>query len=150
MINGYKRQDVSQFQATATRLYGPMIGASQGALVVEAAVVHVHRMPGQGTLRFDAPGTFVSGNANLADLGHPGKPFLGPDFFPDATSWGYRVLGLLEYNNVIGPVNLIPNFSWQHDVTGTSPGPGGNFIEGRKALTLGVRGHLPERVGSLA
>ena len=49
------------------------------------------------------------------------------------------MLGLLEYNNVIGPVNLIPNFSWQHDVTGTSPGPGGNFIEGRKALTLGVR-----------
>ena len=139
LIRGYKRQDVSQFQVTFTRLFGPMFGANQGALVGEAAVVHVHRMPAQGKLRFDAPGTFVSGNVALAELGHPGKEVLGPDFFPTATSWGYRLLGLLEYNNAIGPVNLIPNFSFQHDVSGISPGPGGNFIEGRKALTLGVR-----------
>ncbi|MFK8016924.1 MAG: DUF1302 domain-containing protein [Gammaproteobacteria bacterium] len=139
VINGFRRQDVSQFQVTATRLFGPMFGASQGALVAEAAVVHVHRMPDQSEIRFDAPGTFVSGNEALADLGHPGKPFLGEEFFPDATSYGYRLLGLLEYNNVIGPINLIPNFSYQHDVEGISPGPGGNFIEGRKALTFGVR-----------
>ncbi len=139
VINGFKRQDVSQFQVTATRLFGPMLGANQGALVAEAAVVHVHRMPDQDVLRFDAAGTFVSGNAFLADIGHPGKPFLGPEFFPTATSYGYRLLGLLEYNNAIGPINLIPNFSWQHDLDGISPGPGGNFIEGRKALTLGVR-----------
>ena len=140
VINGFKRQDVSQFQVTATRLFGPMMGAAQGALVAEAAVVHVHRMPEQDILRFDAAGTFVSGNADLAAIGHPGKAFLGPEFFPTATSYGYRLLGLLEYNNVIGSVNLIPNFSWQHDLEGISPGPGGNFIEGRKALTLGVRG----------
>ncbi|MFK7886027.1 MAG: DUF1302 domain-containing protein [Gammaproteobacteria bacterium] len=139
VINGFKRQNVSQFQVTATRLFGPMFGANQGALVAEAAVVHVHKMPSQGVLRFDAPGTFVSGNAALGDLAHPGKEILGPEFFPTATSYGYRLLGLLEYNNAIGPVNLIPNFSFQHDVRGTSPGPGGNFLEGRKALTLGVR-----------
>jgi hypothetical protein len=139
IINGFKRQDVSQLQFTATRLFGPMLGANQGALVAEAAVVHVHKMPDQDVLRFDAPGTFVSGNAALGELAHPGKPILGPEFFPTATSYGYRVLGLLEYNNAIGPVNLIPNFSFQHDVNGTTPGPGGNFIEGRKALTLGVR-----------
>ncbi len=90
-------------------------------------------------LRFDAPGTFVSGNADLAELGHPGKDLLPPEFFPTATSYGYRIIGLLEYNNALGPINLVPNFSWQHDVNGISPGPGGNFIEGRKALTLGLR-----------
>ncbi|HKK16214.1 MAG TPA: DUF1302 family protein, partial [Gammaproteobacteria bacterium] len=31
-----------------------------------------------------------------------------------------------------------PRFSWRHDVHGISPGPGGNFIEGNKAVTLGV------------
>ncbi|MEM6639254.1 MAG: DUF1302 domain-containing protein [Pseudomonadota bacterium] len=141
LIRGFRRQDVSQFQVTLTRLFGPMFGANQGALVAEGAVVHVHRMPLQSELRFDAPGTFVSGNQALGDLAHPGKEVLSTDFFPTATSYGYRVLGLLEYNNAIGPVNLIPNFSWQHDVSGISPGPAGNFIEGRKALTVGVRGN---------
>ena len=139
IINGFRRLDVSQFQVTATRLFGPLFGANQGALVAEAAVVHVHRMPDKDTLRFDAPGTFVSGNAALGELAHPGKPILAPQFFPDATSYGYRLLGLLEYNNALGPINLIPNFSFQHDLKGVSPGPGGNFIEDRKALTLGIR-----------
>ena len=139
IINGYKRQDVSQFQFTATKLFGPMLGASQGALLFEGAYVHVHRMPSQNELRFDAPGTFVSGNEFVGELAHPGKPVLSSDWFPTANSWGYRIFGLLEYNNAIGPVNLSPRFSFQHDVDGISPGPGGNFIEGRKAVTLGVR-----------
>ena len=35
-------------------------------------------------------------------------------------------------------MNLLPRFSWAHDVDGTSPGPGGSFIDGRQALTLGL------------
>ena len=35
-------------------------------------------------------------------------------------------------------VNLKPNVAWSHDVSGYSPGPGGNFEEGRKAVSLGV------------
>ncbi len=38
----------------------------------------------------------------------------------------------------MGGFNVSPRFAWQHDVDGISPGPGGNFIEGRKALTLGL------------
>jgi Protein of unknown function (DUF1302) len=33
---------------------------------------------------------------------------------------------------------MTPRFSFAQDVSGTSPGPGGNFIEGRKALTVGL------------
>jgi hypothetical protein len=62
--------------------------------------------------------------------------------FPDSTSWGYRLAGRLEYPNLIGGWNLIPRFSWTHDVKGTSPGPGGNFIEGRNGLTLGMAATL--------
>ncbi|MGH8308339.1 MAG: DUF1302 family protein, partial [Steroidobacteraceae bacterium] len=32
--------------------------------------------------------------------------------------------------------------SWQHDVDGTTPGPGGSFVEGRYGLTLGVAANL--------
>ena len=50
---------------------------------------------------------------------------------------GYVIAGRLDYNNAFGPVNLSPRFSFAHDVDGISPGPGGNFIDGRKALTIG-------------
>jgi hypothetical protein len=91
-------------------------------------------------LRYNAPGTSVSGNPELASR-HFGE--VEPaDRFPDGTSWGYRLAGRLEYPNLIGAWNLVPRFSWTHDVAGTSPGPGGNFVEGRHGLTLGVSGNL--------
>ena len=31
-----------------------------------------------------------------------------------------------------------PRIAFNHDVEGTTPGPGGNFLEGRKSGTLGV------------
>jgi hypothetical protein len=40
--------------------------------------------------------------------------------------------------NAFGGFNVSPRFAWQHDVDGVSPSPGGNFIEGRTALTLGL------------
>jgi hypothetical protein len=46
--------------------------------------------------------------------------------------------GRFEYNNAFGAVSMIPRFSFAQDVSGISPGPGGNFIEGRKSLTLGL------------
>jgi hypothetical protein len=39
---------------------------------------------------------------------------------------------------VFAGVNLKPNVAWSHDVEGYSPGPGGNFEEGRKAVSLGL------------
>jgi hypothetical protein len=31
-----------------------------------------------------------------------------------------------------------PRVAFNHDVTGITPGPGGNFIAGRKSITLGA------------
>jgi hypothetical protein len=42
----------------------------------------------------------------------------------------------------MGPWNILPRFNWQHDVSGTTPGPGGNFVEGRYGLTVGVEANL--------
>ena len=57
----------------------------------------------------------------------------------DATSWGYRLATRLDYNNAIGAVNLFPYLQFQHDVGGNSPSPSGSFVEGRTAVTLGLR-----------
>ncbi len=48
------------------------------------------------------------------------------------------MLSRLEYNNVIGAVGFQPTLAFSHDVDGTTPGPGGNFVEERKAITAAM------------
>jgi len=144
-VQGYIERDVTQVQTTATKLFGPTLGASQWVLLGEVGVTYVHDMPDKDELRLNGPGTPISGNETvtseyLAATGtelHYGE--LEPaSAFADDTSWGYRLVTKLDYNNAIGAITLSPRVAWQHDVDGTSPGPGGNFVEGRKAVTLGV------------
>ena len=134
-VPGFIRRDVSQFQATASRVFGPRFKADQLIVLGEFAVTHVHDMPGKNNLRLDAPGTSLPGNPFIA--GAAGVPTESNDF-ADATSWGYRLVGRLDYSNVLGALNVSPRIAWRHDVSGITPGPGGNFIEGNKAITLGV------------
>ncbi len=137
-IPGTRLLDVTQVQTTVTKLFGPVMGADQGVLLWEGAMTQVHSMPDQDELRFEGPGTYVSGNPFLGNAAHPGKPIEEPEHFADATSWGYRLVGRLDFLNAFAGFNVSPRFAWQHDVDGVSPGPGGNFIEGRTALTLGL------------
>lgn len=122
-VRGYVRRDVSQIQATATRVFPPVLGADALAFVTEAAVMHVHSMT-------DEP---LEGPARASQLGDD------EDADADATSWGYRMAARLDYNNAIGAVNLFPYVQWRHDVNGNSPAPSGQFSEGLTALTLGLR-----------
>ena len=140
-IQGYIEKDVSQVQMTVTKLFGPTIGADQFTFVSEVGMTHVHSMPSKSTLRLEAPGTYVTGNPNQANDprgAHYGKPAENSDAFADATSWGYRAVAKLDFNNAIGAVTLSPRIAWAHDVDGNSPGPGGNFLEDRRAITFGL------------
>ena len=44
----------------------------------------------------------------------------------------------LDYLSLIGAWNFSPRFVWSQDVDGTTPGPGGNFVDGRSGATFGV------------
>ena len=123
-IQGYVERNVSQIQATATRVFGPAMGADAIVFVTEAALMHVHDMPDKSTTPIESPagGTLATGDADA-----------------DATSWGYRIAARLDYNNAIGAANLFPYMQFLHDVSGNSPAPSGPFVEGRTALTLGIR-----------
>ncbi len=159
VIHGYKEMDVSQAQMTATKTFGPTFGANQFVMVGEIGVSHVHNMPSKDELRFESAATYVSGNTTHVDvtlpgdpptvipgggpeLGpvvvHPGKPAEPDSAFADDTSWGYRIVTKMDFNDAIGAITLSPRIAWQHDVDGNSPGPGGNFLEGRKAITFGL------------
>ncbi|MFQ5349829.1 MAG: DUF1302 domain-containing protein [Thermoanaerobaculia bacterium] len=135
-VPGIRRVDVSQFQMTLTKVLGPTLGADQGVFLFEGAVTQAD-LPSKDELRFEGPATYVSGNPLLASA-HAGKPIEPADRFADDQSWGYRLAGRLDYLNAVGGFNVSPRFAWQHDVEGISPGPGGNFIEDRTALTLGL------------
>ncbi len=138
-IPGFIERNVTQVQMTATKIFGPMLGANQFALIGEAALTHVHDMPSKSELRLEAPGAYLSGNDALKAFHAAGAGLVeDEDNFADATSWGYQIRGRLTYNNAIGAVNLSPRLAWRHDVKGNTPGPGGNFLEGRNAVTLGV------------
>ncbi|HEY5718873.1 MAG TPA: DUF1302 family protein, partial [Gammaproteobacteria bacterium] len=150
VVAGWERFDVWQGQFTLTKAFPPMLGAAQVVTVLEAGYTHVEKFPdktlggpnGRG-LRFNGPGTSVSGNAELGPGKHPGYNALEPlDRFADADSWGYRVAVRLDYLGLVGPWNVSPRIVWSHDVEGTTPGPGGNFVEGRYGLTLGVNANL--------
>ena len=120
-VQGYVEREVSQVQATGTRVFGPMAGADALVVVGEAALMHVHDMPDE-PVESPAGGTLGEVEADA-----------------DATSWGYRLAVRLDYNNAIGATHLYPYAQFLHDVSGNSPAPSGPFIEGRTALTVGVR-----------
>jgi hypothetical protein len=143
VVQGWGEFDVWQAQITATKAFPPMLGASQLVAVVEAGVTEVDGMPDKLTggpngrgLRLNGPGTSVSGNAELASRHF--NEVEPQDRFADATSWGYRAALRLDYLGLIGAWNFSPRFVWSHDVSGTTPGPGGNFVEGRYGATFGV------------
>ncbi len=138
-IQGHIDRDVSQYQMTATKIFGQVLKADQAVLLGEWAITHIHNMPSKSVLRLDAPGTATTGNA--AHIGVlTGHVLEEADNFADSTSWGYRLAGRLDYNNALfGSVNLQPRFAWRHDVSGITPGPGGNFLAGRKVITLGLK-----------
>ena len=153
-VPGWGRYDVIQAQMTGTKVFGPMLGASQLVAVLEAGYTHVFDMPDKLTggpngrgLRFNGPGTSLSGNAELwqAHVGAYAVPFneVEPqDRFADPDSWGYRLALRMDYLSLIGPWNVSPRVVWSHDVDGTTPGPGGNFVEGRYGITVGFNANL--------
>ncbi|MGD9599499.1 MAG: DUF1302 domain-containing protein [Steroidobacteraceae bacterium] len=146
-IRGWERHDVGQFQFTATKVFANVLRASQLVLVGEAGVTHIFGFEDQLTggpngrgLRYNGPATVVSGNETLASRHF--NEVEPQDRFADATSWGYRIAGRLEYPNLVGPWNVLPRVAFQHDVSGITPGPGGNFQEGRYGVTVGVGANL--------
>jgi hypothetical protein len=150
VIEGFGRYDVWQYQMTATKAFAQVLGAQQLILLAEAGVTDIPDLPstttggpnGQG-IRFETPGTNVSGNAALAGLQFGEVEPQGR--FPTKMSWGFVALGKLEYPNLVGPWNVSPRLVYSQDVKGTSPGPGGNFIEGRYSLQAGIGADLENR-----
>ena len=152
-LHGYNRKEVTQFQTTFTHFFDQVMGASRLTTIGEIGVTHVGGLESKSQARYGrdpvfGPGTLPGGfcnalnNSTANGAGLPNAAGLNTncnnDGYTTATSWGYRARAIWEYPDVFAGVNLKPNVAWSHDVKGYSPGPGGNFEEGRKAVSLGL------------
>ncbi len=160
-IQGWIPGKVAQYNLGATRVLGPnenWIGADQVILIYEFAGTHVLNMPDFDELQIEGPLTaYTHASAGADGTGADGSRLacstnptcsLGADglrfnptqaprnAYADAFSWGYRIVGRIAYESVLPGISVQPLFIWAHDINGNSPGPAGNFVEGRKALNL--------------
>ncbi len=160
-IQGWIPGRVAQYNLGATRVLGASenwIGADQVILLYEVAATHVLNMPDFDELQIEGPLTaYTHASAGADGSGADGSRLacssnptctVGPDglrfnpyqtprsAYADAFSWGYRIVGRIAYESVLPGISIQPLFIWAHDINGNSPGPAGNFVEGRKALNL--------------
>lgn len=161
-IQGYQRFKDFNFNFGATRVLGSTenwIGADQVILLYEVGAEWIPTMPAYDHLVLDAPNTNYGPTAGADGSGATNPATqrqacstspdcsLGPDGlrfnphqqdltgFPDKFSWGYRIIALISYENVILPsIGVKPLLQFKQDVQGTSPGPAGNFVAGRKEV----------------
>jgi len=143
LIKGYHEVSSWQAQATLTKLFGPnnFLRSNELAFVAEAGLNYVSDLHDFHTLRFNGSATDTGGGADVFS-GHFNNPVTEPDGFADDFSWGYRLLARADYNNAIGAWTVSPRVAWAHDVEGTTPGPGGAFVDGSKVLTVAVAFNL--------
>ena len=158
-LHGYNRKEITQLQTTFTHFFDQVMGAERLTLVGEVGVTHVGGLESSSDVRYGRDPVYGPGelpatgglntcsqilNPNTIAGAGPGASTANlsrnctNDGFTTATSWGYRMRAIWDYNDVFAGVNLKPNVAWSHDVDGYSPGPGANFEEGRKAVSLGM------------
>jgi len=142
---GYDQYDVSQIQMTAIKFVDQIMGASRLTFVGEVGATYVHDLPDVDEIRYGRSDQLGFGltDAGLAACEAANALSAGwvcdKEGYTTSFSWGYRMRTSLLYNDVFAGVNLTPQLALSHDVKGFAPGPGANFVEGRKSVGLSVR-----------
>jgi Protein of unknown function (DUF1302) len=165
-VQGYELKNTWHFDVVANQVlpsaWTSLLKASVASLTVEAGADYVPGLEnkytggpeGFGVRYASSAGTALSGNPNLGGFSqfpavngqcvptayaNPRGQCVEPGSeFASTFAWGYVVNGNVEYDNLIGAWNLTPHFTWSQDVSGNSPAPGGAFVSGRYASTVGI------------
>lgn len=140
---GFVFSDTWQAQFTVSHVFGPMFGSDNFVLLGEAGYVNIMDFPDPNVVRLNAPGTARTPSLEPTPSGNPRTGLHvglsnGPETNPFATdsAWGYNLLAVADYNNIMAGVNLRARATFSHDVDGTTPDPLFLFIEDRKSANL--------------
>lgn len=128
-ITGWKRVKMSQLQATVTKSFPNILGAEQGVMVGEIGYTKYHNLP--TNLKFNGPGVFLPATP-LGAIASAANSVQETGFVT-TNSYGYRLVGRLDYSDVILGANFSPRFAFNHDVKGVSQ----TFNEGAKSFSVG-------------
>lgn len=151
-LSGVVRSKMFTFDVGTTATYSnsnsfiEMTGADLGILVTEVGLVYAPDVPSEGD--FGVAGVSPKKQWGNVCTGGTDLPFGGAlglaarsGCRPTAASWGYTLLGQLQYNNALGTAaTLSPTIAFSHDVSGNTPGPISNYRQGRKSVSLQLNG----------
>ena len=129
-ITGYRRVKMQQVQVTATKSFGPQLGASQFVTVAESGYTRLGLPAG---LLFNGPSVFLPAAGSSTGTAF-GSSQPGMQGYATRNSWGYRLVARLDYSNALFGATASPRLAWAHDVRGVSP----TFNEGTKAISVGL------------
>ncbi|WP_272963485.1 DUF1302 domain-containing protein [Alcanivorax jadensis] len=110
--------------------FGPTWGTDGLVALLELGVEHIEGLENP-ELEYNSTAAILESEAQILSPDDPNKYNL------DDTSWGYRAVLRANYNNIFAGISMAPSIRLAHDVSGNSP-IGGNFMEDRKAATLGL------------
>lgn len=116
-VNGYEKHDVTQVQVTAIKLFNQVGPIDRIVFVGEAGYTFVHE--------FDGDDDAVRLNTSIEDI--------------TEEAWGYRARLTSYFSDVFAGVNLSPGISFNKDVKGYAPQPGGAFSEGVERIGINVK-----------
>ncbi|MES1943116.1 hypothetical protein PC39_03297 [Salinisphaera sp. PC39] len=165
-IRGYERFQVLQYNLGATYIIGPgnWLRTDQIIMLFEVGATQILDFPDRCELQIEGPGTFTHASPGTDGTGTPSvdgvaagdvcapadtspmdgadgvrfNPTQQKDGFTTAFSWGYRIVAILRYENILPSISIEPTIILGHDVDGTAPGPGENFIEGRQQYIANI------------
>lgn len=132
---GWRSVRTHQAQMTATKAFGPTFGASQFIALGEVGVTR---------MELDKDLLYNGASAHLPSCRNP-APILAAvsngscqesvgGGYADRTSWGYRLVSRMDFENAIGAAQLSPRLVFAHDVNGVGPA----FNQDTKAISVGI------------
>lgn len=118
--------------------FGPTFGSDGLIALLELGIEHVEGLETSGEY-YNSTAAILGSEADILNGNGDGVADKNEtdDYGLDPTSWGYRAVLKADYSNVMAGISMSPSIRFAHDVEGNSP-IGGNFMEDRKAATLGV------------
>jgi hypothetical protein len=142
ILRGWNLHDKLQLQMNTSKVFSRVAGADSLTLVGE---IGVEKWTGigdpnvAGNLRYGRGFTYgyATNNAAACAALNPNPVYCGTGGFDTPTAWGYRLLGELNYPNVIDGWNLKPRVFWSQDVHGYSADS--YFVQDREVLGLTLR-----------
>jgi hypothetical protein len=129
-LQGWDRVRMMQAQMTVTKGIPNIIGADQLVMVGEFGYTKYSGL--RDGLKYNGPGVSLPATFEGAVAGQAGS--VQQDGFITENSWGYRLVGRLEYPNLLLNANVAPRVAFNHDVRGVSQ----TFTQGVKSISVGT------------